>query len=348
MPHLDQFNPNTVGNPNNNIFGLPSNEAESLLVVLPVPWEVTVSYGAGTSRAPEHVFKASIQVDLFNKDVHDGWKTGFFMREIDKKLLLKSDYLRKEAELYIDYISKGEKVEDNKFMTKSLKDINEGGAYMNDWVYQHSKELLEKGKLVALLGGDHSISLGYLKALAEKHDQFGVLQIDAHCDLRKQYESFLYSHASIMYNALQEVPNLSKLVQVGVRDFCDEEWELISNSQGRVVTYFDQAIKERQYEGETWKSISDEIIGQLPLKVYLSFDIDGLDRKYCPNTGTPVQGGFETEEILYLVKKILDSGRQLIGFDLVELGVGQNDWDSNVGAHLLWRLCNLMVKSPAV
>ncbi|MEY2901778.1 MAG: hypothetical protein RLY89_884 [Bacteroidota bacterium] len=348
MPHLDQFNPNTVGNPNNNIFGLPSNEAESLLVVLPVPWEVTVSYGAGTSRAPEHVFKASIQVDLFNKDVHDGWKTGFFMREIDKKLLLKSDYLRKEAELYIDYISKGEKVEDNKFMTKSLKDINEGGAYMNDWVYQHSKELLEKGKLVALLGGDHSISLGYLKALAEKHGQFGVLQIDAHCDLRKQYESFLYSHASIMYNALQEVPHLAKLVQVGVRDFCDEEWELVCNSQGRVVTYFDQSIKERQYEGETWKSISDEIIGQLPQKVYLSFDIDGLDRKYCPNTGTPVQGGFETEEILYLVKKILDSGRQLIGFDLVELGVGQNDWDSNVGAHLLWRLCNLMVKSPAV
>ena len=348
MPHLDQFNPNTVGNPNNNIFGLPSNEAESLLVVLPVPWEVTVSYGAGTSRAPEHVFKASIQVDLFNKDVHDGWKTGFFMREIDKKLLLKSDYLRKEAELYIDYISKGEKVEDNKFMTKSLKDINEGGAYMNDWVYEHSKELLEKGKLVALLGGDHSISLGYLKALAEKHGPFGVLQIDAHCDLRKQYESFLYSHASIMYNALQEVPHLAKLVQVGVRDFCDEEWELVCNSNGRVVTYFDQSIKERQYEGETWKSISDEIIGLLPQKVYLSFDIDGLDRKYCPNTGTPVQGGFETEEILYLVKKILDSGRQLIGFDLVELGVGQNDWDSNVGAHLLWRLCNLMVKSPAV
>jgi agmatinase len=348
MPHLDQFNPNTVGNPNNNIFGLPSNEAESLLVVLPIPWEVTVSYGAGTSRAPEHVFKASIQVDLFNKDVHDGWKTGFFMREIDKKLLLKSDYLRKEAELYIDYISKGERVEDNKFMTKSLKDINEGGAYMNNWVYEHCQELLEKGKLVALLGGDHSISLGYLKALAEKHGQFGVLQIDAHCDLRKQYESFIYSHASIMYNALQEVPNLTKLVQVGVRDFCDEEWELVCNSQGRVITYFDQSIKERQYEGETWKSISDEMIGQLPQKVYLSFDIDGLDRKYCPNTGTPVQGGFETEEILYLVKKILDSGRQLIGFDLVEIGVGQNDWDSNVGAHLLWRLCNLMVKSPSV
>jgi agmatinase len=141
---------------------------------------------------------------------------------------------------------------------------------------------------------------------------------------------------------------LVKLVQVGVRDFCDEEWELICNSNGRVITYFDQSIKEREYEGETWKSISEEIISQLPQKVYLSFDIDGLDRKYCPNTGTPVQGGFETEEILYLVKKILDSGRELIGFDLVELGVGQSDWDSNVGAHLLWRLCNLMVKSPTV
>jgi len=348
MPNLEQFNPNMVGNPNNNIFGLPSDEAESLLVVLPVPWEVTVSFGAGTSRAPEHVFKASIQVDLFNKDVHDGWKKGFYMCQIDKKLLLKSDYLRKEAELYIDYISKGEKVEDNKFMTKSLRDINEGGAYMNNWVYEHCTELLQKGKLVALLGGDHSISLGYLKALAEKHGQFGVIQIDAHCDLRKQYESFLYSPASVMYNALEEVPNLVKLIQVGVRDFCDEEWELVCNSNGRVITYFDQSIKERQYEGETWKSISEEIINQLPQKVYLSFDIDGLDRKYCPNTGTPVQGGFETEEILYLVKKILDSGRELIGFDLVELGVGQNDWDSNVGAHLLWRLCNLMVKSPTV
>jgi agmatinase len=233
-------------------------------------------------------------------------------------------------------------------MTKSLNDINEGGAYMNNWVYEHCMELLQKEKLVALLGGDHSISLGYLKALAEKHGQFGVLQIDAHCDLRKQYESFLYSHASVMYNALQEVPNLVKLVQVGVRDFCDEEWELICNSNGRVITYFDQSIKEREYEGETWKSISEEIISQLPQKVYLSFDRDGLDRKYCPNTGTPVQGGFETEEILYLVKKILDSGRELIGFDLVELGVGQSDWDSNVGAHLLWRLCNLMVKSPTV
>ncbi len=344
MADLSQFNPNAVGNPNNNIFGLPFTEDDARLVILPVPWEVTVSYGAGTSRAAEHVLKASIQVDLFDADVPNGWREGFYLRETNKKVLLKSDYLRKEAELYIDYISKGDEVEKNKFMCKSLKEINEGGLFLNQWVYDETKALLDKGKIVGLLGGDHSTPLGFMKALAEKHGDFGVLQIDAHCDLRKCYENFVYSHASVMYNALTEIPQIQKLVQVGIRDLCEEEWEYICDSQFRIITYFDKNIKERQFEGETWKHITEEIINHLPQKVYLSFDIDGLDRKYCPNTGTPVQGGFETEEVLYLFRKIKESGREIIGFDLVEIGVGQTDWDSNVGARLLWRICNLMVK----
>jgi len=344
MADLSQFNPNAVGNPNNNIFGLPFTEDDARLVILPVPWEVTVSYGAGTSRAAEHVLKASIQVDLFDADVPNGWREGFYLRETNKKVLLKSDYLRKEAELYIDYISKGDEVEKNKFMCKSLKEINEGGLFLNQWVYDETKALLDKGKIVGLLCGDHSTPLGFMKALAEKHGDFGVLQIDAHCDLRKCYENFVYSHASVMYNALTEIPQIQKLVQVGISDLCEEEWEYICNSQFRIITYFDKNIKERQFEGETWKHITEEIINHLPQKVYLSFDIDGLDRKYCPNTGTPVQGGFETEEVLYLFRKIKESGREIIGFDLVEIGVGQTDWDSNVGARLLWRICNLMVK----
>ena len=89
--------------------------------------------------------------------------------EPDRKVLLKSDYLRKEAELYIDYISKGELVENNQFMRKTLKEVNEGSNFLNEWVYQNTKSLLDKGKLVALLGGDHSTPLGYIKALAEKH-----------------------------------------------------------------------------------------------------------------------------------------------------------------------------------
>ena len=184
MSQHPQFDPNAVGNTQNNIFGLPFSEAEARLVILPVPWEVTVSYGAGTSRAAEHIFKASKQVDIFDVDGNGSWKKGFFMREVDKRILLKSDYLRKEAELYINYISRGDEVEQNKFMCKSLKEINEGNLLMNDWVYQQTRDLLNQGKLVGLLGGDHSTPLGYMKALGEVYGEFGVLQIDAHCDLR--------------------------------------------------------------------------------------------------------------------------------------------------------------------
>lgn len=340
---LSQFDANSLGNPNHNLFGLPTSEEDARLVILPVPWEVTVSYNAGTARAADNISKASLQVDLYDADYHDIWRNGFYMREVDKKILLKSDYLRKEAELYIDYISNGEEVERNNFMCRSLKEINEGSNFMINWVHAQTKELLEKGKLVALLGGDHSTPFGYIKALTEKHGSFGILQIDAHCDLRKAYEDFRYSHASIMFNVLEEMPGIEKLVQVGVRDYCDEEIDYMRASKGRVVTYFDQQIRERMYEGETWKKISDEIVAGLPQKVYLSFDIDGLDPKLCPNTGTPVAGGFEVSQVFYLFKKVVESGRQIVGFDLNEVGVGNNDWDANVGARVLYKLCNMFV-----
>lgn len=342
---LSKFDPSQAGNPNNNIFGLPFSEEESKVVLLPVPWEVTVSFGAGTSRAAEQIFKASLQVDLYDSDVKDGWKNGFFMKPIDKKVLLKSDYLRKEAELYIDFISKGEDVSANKFMCKGLREINEGSLFLNEWVYQQTKSLLNAQKLVGLIGGDHSTPLGFLKAIAEKHEEFGVLQIDAHADLRIKYEDFVYSHASVMYNALKEIPQLKRLVQVGVRDYSEDEKQLISESNGRIITFFDKDIKERQYDGATWKMIVDEIVEKLPQKVYISFDVDGLDPKLCPNTGTPVAGGFEAEQITYLFRKVIESGRKLVGFDLNEVGVGEGSLDANIAARLLFKLCNLMIKS---
>lgn len=345
MTDLSQFDPNSVGNPNNNIFGLPFTEEDARLVIVPIPWEVTVSYTAGTARAPEHIFKASLQVDLFDPDFVDEWKQGYFMRSSDKKILMKSDYLRKEAELYINYIAEGDDVNDNKFMCKTLKEVNAGGLLLNDWVYEQTKDLLAAGKLVALLGGDHSTPLGFFKAIAEKHGDFGILQIDAHCDLRVAYENFIYSHASVMYNALKEIPQLKKLVQVGIRDYCEEEWNFITANKNRICTFFEKDIKERLYEGATWQKITDEIVDQLPPKVFISFDIDGLDPKLCPHTGTPVQGGFETEQIFYLFKKVLKSGRHIVGFDLNEVGISQDEWDENVGARCLFKLCNLLVAS---
>lgn len=342
MADLSRFDPNCVSNSNNNIFGLPFNEDEAELVLLPVPWEVTVSYKAGTARAPEHIFNASFQIDILDQDVPGGWKNGFHMRKVDKKILLKSDYLRKEAELYINFISQGENIEGNKFMCKTLKEVNEGSVFMNEWVFDQTKELLDKGKMVGLVGGDHSISYGFLRSLSEKHESFGILQIDSHCDLRESYEGFIFSHASIMYNALENIPQIKKLVQVGIRDFSECEWTYINESDNRIVTYLDRQIKERQYEGETWKIIVDDIIGNLPEKVYISFDIDGLDPKLCPHTGTPVHGGFEVEQIYYLLRKLVQSGRTIIGFDLTEVGISQNEYDENVGARVLFKLCNLM------
>src|ERR1700733_8457635 len=102
MVDFSNYDPESVSNPNNNIFGLPSNEAEARLVILPVPWEVTVSYGMGTARAPESILKASYQIDVFDAEMPDAYKQGYFMRPTDNKILMKSDYLRKEAELYMD------------------------------------------------------------------------------------------------------------------------------------------------------------------------------------------------------------------------------------------------------
>jgi len=348
MVDLSGFDVNSVGNPNNNIFGLPFEEENARLIILPVPWEVTVSFGSGTARSAEQVFKASLQVDLFDRDIPDSWKEGFYLKDSDKKILLKSDYLRKEAELYIDYISRGEEVGDNQFMCKTLKEVNEGGVLLNNWVYQQTKALLDNDKLVGLLGGDHSVPLGFMKALSEKHSEFGILQIDAHCDLRDRYEGFTYSHASIMYNALNEISQLQKLVQVGIRDYSQGEWEFLSNNKSRVAAYLDKDIRIRQYEGETFKEIVHEIVGQLPEKVYISFDIDGLDPKLCPNTGTPVQGGFETEQVFYLFDAVYKAGKKIIGFDLCEVSTSETGWDANVGARILFKLCNLLVASNPV
>ena len=267
------------------------------------------------------------------------------MKDADKKILLKSDYLRKEAELFIDYISKGDIVENNQFMCRTLKEVNEGSLFLNDWVYKQSKAVLDNDKLLCLLGGDHSTPLGYMKAIGEKYGEFGIIQIDAHCDLRIAYEGFKYSHASIMYNALQEVPQLQKLLQLGIRDYSLGEHEFIKENSDRIRTYFDQEIRVRQYEGESFRQIVEEVIDQLPNQVYISFDIDGLDPKLCPNTGTPVQGGFETEQVFYLFDKMVKAGKKIVGFDLSEVSTSENAWDANVGARVLFKLCNLMVAS---
>lgn len=345
---LSQFDPNSVGLQSNTIFGLPFDIEHAQLVLLPIPWEVTVSFRNGTAHGPENIFNESLQVDLYDADAPDMWKKGYYMLEEDKNIRNKSNYLRPCAELIISCLVEGGDIASNAQLSAKLKEINEGSKMLNNWVYEMTSSLLKQNKLVGLVGGDHSTPLGYIKALGQYYPQFGVLQIDAHADLRKAYEGFTYSHASIMYNVLEEVPQVEKLVQVGIRDYCDEELERIKNNPERISTFFDTDIKSRQYEGATWRDICKDIVAALPQNVYISFDIDGLDPKLCPDTGTPVPGGFEVEQIVYLIRTLYQSGRKIIGFDLNEVSCGEHSIDgidAKVGARVLYKLCNFLMAS---
>jgi agmatinase len=229
-------------------------------------------------------------------------------------------------------------------MNWAIQDINNASRELEKWVFEQTHNLINHGKMVGVIGGDHSVPLGFMKALANKYSDFGILQIDAHADLRKQFEGFDQSHASIMYNALQ-IENITKLVQIGVRDYCEEEKERITQHPERIHCFTDRYLKSEAYNGKTWAAKCNEIIKTLPEKVYISFDIDGLDPKLCPNTGTPVPGGFDLEQVMFLIRKLVESGKQIIGFDLCEIAPGSDDWDGNVGARILYGLSNWMVKS---
>jgi agmatinase len=339
---IKRFNPNDPATEDSNIFGLPFNKEEASIVLLPLPWEVTVSFSAGTASAPHLIFNASHQVDLYDPYIKEAWKIGVAMDEINKDWLFSSERLRSKAVQILSQITSGT-INENETQTEALyKEVNEGGNKFNQQVKDYTLNLINEGKIIGGVGGDHSSPLGIIQALTEKFDNFGILQLDAHCDLRAAFEGFEYSHASIMFNALK-LPQISKLVQVGIRDYCEEEINYIENANGRVKTFFDRQIKQAQYKGKKTDEIFDEIVNELPQQIYFSFDADALDPKLCPSTGTPVSGGFETDEVLFLLEKVVESGRQIIAFDLNE--TGNSEWDANVSSRLLFRICNLVARS---
>lgn len=334
---IRNFNPNGPAGRNLNLFGLPFETAEAEIVVVPVPWDVTVSYRDGTANGPEAIFEASLQVDLFDPLFPDLWKAGIALDRIPGDLKRASGRMRKRAVEHIEALSRPGKESGTGATARRLAELNRQCSSMVEQVRNRCLYYLRQNKLVALLGGDHSTPLGLIQALGIHHGQFGILQIDAHADLRNAYEGFEFSHASIMFNALKE-KNVTRLVQVGIRDYCEEEVAVVERSGGRVKCFYDRDLKHAQAEGETWKRTCDRIIRSLPKELYISFDIDGLDPKLCPNTGTPVPGGFEFEQVCYLFERIVKAGKTIIGFDVNEVAPGKDEWDASVGARLLYRL----------
>ncbi|GAA4350097.1 agmatinase family protein [Hymenobacter saemangeumensis] len=341
---IASFDPNAPGDAAGGLFGLPFTPEEAQVVVVPVPWEVTVSYRAGTAQGPAAIHEASLQVDLYDPDLPDAWKLGLAMEEEDETIANLSRQLRPLASDYIKWLEAGQPEAGLGKHSGVPAKVTTEGTKLLKWLKDKTGALLDQGKAVAVLGGDHSTPLGFMHALAERHEEFAILQIDAHCDLRPAYEGFQYSHASIMTNALQ-LPQVKKLVQVGIRDMSEQEAEVIHTSNGRVALFHQRFLSEEKFGKKSWKKVCGKIIAQLPPKVYISFDIDGLDPKLCPGTGTPVPGGLEFEEATYLIRSIVRAGIQIIGCDLNEVAPGDTEWNGIVGARLLYQLCNWMAVS---
>jgi len=333
------FHPDGVGVANGNIFGFPIDEQDSELFIIPVPWDVTASYGKGTSKAPATILDVSTQLDFYHPDVKNAHLIKVFMGEISQEWVSINEQLVAQSLEYIQFLENGGNLKTNTFYSNFVNIVNEFSIGLAESLKIRSTELLQQGKKVAVLGGEHSVPLGLIQALNDIYPQFGILQIDAHADLRENYEGFVHSHASIMHNVLKDCKNLVQLTQVGVRDIAPSEIQFIQNNASRITTFFDWELKRQQFNGTTWHQQVRNIIQTLPKYVYISFDIDGLNPSLCPHTGTPVPGGLTFDQAIYLIFELIKSDHIIIGFDLNEVGYNSTtDWDANVGARILWNL----------
>ena len=330
--------------PGSGLFGLDTPPDAAEVVVIPVPFEATTSYGSGASRAPAAVLKASHQVDLLDREHGRPYEAGIAMLPVSRRIQRLSDEAKTVAS---PVIRRGSPDPTNPRHSRAIAKVDAAGDMVNDWLRAQAKKHLDAGQLVGVLGGDHSTPFGLMAELAERHPGLGILHVDAHADLRHAYEGFTWSHASIMRNVLDRLRGVAKIVQLGVRDFGESELACIEESGSRLRSFFDADVKRDLLSGATWDGIAKAAIKQLPKKVHVSIDIDGLDPSLCPHTGTPVPGGLSWAELCHLLVLLAESGKTVIGFDLVEVAPGPrgNDWDANVGARTLYKLIGCALRT---
>ena len=336
------FDPDGPAPAESGIYGLPFSVEDSRVIVVPVPFEATTSYGGGTSKGPAAVLEASKQVDLFDQETGRPYASGIAMLDLPKNVLRWNSAAKKVA---AQVIEKGGVVD--RLTRTAAEKVNDYGDRVNAWVYEQAVDLLRHGKLVVILGGDHSVPYGAIRAHAQKYPGLGILHLDAHADLRDSYEGFTWSHASIFNNVMRKIPGVGRLVQVGVRDLGQAERKMIDASGGRIVTFHDSDLASRKEKGVPFGKLADEIVAALPDDIYLSWDIDGLDPTLCPGTGTPVPGGLSWNEAIGLLRAIRRSGKRIVGLDLCEVSPGETEWDANVGARLLYKMIGFALLSQS-
>jgi agmatinase len=340
------FDPDAAGQPGSGIFGLPCTREESRIILTPVPFDATTSYGGGASAGPEAIRGASMQVDLYDLRLGRVYEAGIFMDEPDPRIALASQRARALA---APIIEQGGADESD---AKAVAEIDAAGTLVNEVTYQRTLTVLREGKVPGLVGGDHSTPLGAIRACAEHAGPIGILHLDAHLDLRDAFEGMAWSHASIMHNVLRSVPRVVQMTQIGIRDFGEGELAAAKAAGDRVAVHFDQDWADAVARGAKYLDLVRAALKSLPPKVYVSFDIDALDPSLCPHTGTPVPGGLTFPQAALILHELAASGRQVVGFDLVEVCPGPevlntggtpvpHEWDANVGARILYKLCGV-------
>jgi len=341
----NKFNPNQSITANGNIFGFPFNEENADLIIVPVPWDATTSYGKGSHLGPQAILKASTQLNFFHHELDKAHETKIFMTQVSSEWKKINNQNAEKSSEYVRYLEKEGEEKAIGYFKDEIENINHVHQVLTENLKERCSSLLEQNKLVGILGGEQSVALGLIQALNDRYDDFGVLHLDAHANLKVEYLGFEQSHASIMRNVLNTCANMSRLIQVGVRELSEVEFEF-SKEEDRVSTYFDWAIKKDILNGKSWLEIIREIIDEMPKNIYISFDIDGLKPYLCPNTGMPADGGFELNEIQLLFSEIISAGKNIIGFDLCEVCPShENNIDAYFGAQALWELICYTEKS---
>lgn len=273
-----------------------SSYEKSKIVILSAPLEKTVSYGKGTSYGPKEIIKASHYVEFYDE-------------ELDRELCFEKGICTLE-ELDFDKLSHKKSIE----LIELTVD-----------------KILKDNKFVVTLGGEHSISYAPIAAYTKKHKNISILQIDAHSDLRDEYEGSKLSHASVMKRVFEINPNI---VQVGIRAQCIEESKFIK--ENNINTFYARDIKTGIH-GQNW---IEKVVSKLSDNVYITFDIDGLDPSVVPATGTPEPGGLLWDETLDLLKHV-GKTKNILGFDVVELSYDKNNKISSFNAaKLTYKLLN--------
>ncbi|MGH7163010.1 MAG: agmatinase [Planctomycetota bacterium] len=251
----------------------PVEPGRARLVLLPVPYERTATYRRGTAAGPAAILDASRQVELYDEEVE------------------------------FDLAGAG---------VATLPPLTSDGMpdTLADLVEPVVRRHLDGGRIVGCLGGEHSVSLGAIRAAARYQPGLGILQIDAHPDLRDEYEGTRFGHGCVMRRAL-DLPEVGRLVQVGLRAISPED--AAAMRERRVRSFLAHQLRGRA--PAEWAAAA---VDALPEAVYVSFDLDGLDPSVIPGTGTPEPGGLSWWDALALLR-LVAARRRIIAFDVVEL-----------------------------